>query len=118
MSPTSSRVQVTDLSIVPSYDESGLLPDNESLLTAYKLVSTLVQSKSAIAITTPGYGGVAEALFKSCLGNKLGVELVPEISADALFSPTYGAFIVELADGVSVDDVDGVCVAPSGRHHV
>ncbi|MBF0895283.1 MAG: phosphoribosylformylglycinamidine synthase, partial [Atopobium sp.] len=99
------------ISIVPSYDESGLLPDNESLLTAYKLVSTLVQSKSALAITTPGYGGVAEALFKSCLGNKLGVELVPEISADALFSPTYGAFIVELADGVSVDDVDGVCVA-------
>ena len=102
------------ISIVPSYDESGLLPDNESLLTAYKLVSTLVQSKSALAITTPGYGGVAEALFKSCLGNKLGVELVPEISADALFSPTYGAFIVELADGVSVDDVDGVCVAPLG----
>ena len=101
------------ISIVPSYDESGLLPDNESLLTAYKLVSTLVQSKSALAITTPGYG-VAEALFKSCLGNKLGVELVPEISADALFSPTYGAFIVELADGVSVDDVDGVCVAPLG----
>ena len=81
------------ISIVPSYDESGLLPDNESLLTAYKLVSTLVQSKSALAITTPGYGGVAEALFKSCLGNKLGVEL---------------------ADGVSVDDVDGVCVAPLG----
>ena len=102
------------ISIVPSYDESGLLPDNESLLTAYKLVSTLVQSKSALAITTPGYGGVAEALFKSCLGNKLGVELVPEISADALFSPTYGAFIVELADGVSVDDVDSVCVAPLG----
>ena len=102
------------ISIVPSYDESGLLPDNDSLLTAYKLVSTLVQSKSALAITTPGYGGVAEALFKSCLGNKLGVELVPEISADALFSPTYGAFIVELADGVSVDDVDGVCVAPLG----
>ncbi len=102
------------ISIVPSYDESGLLPDNDSLLTAYKLVSTLVQSKSALAITTPGYGGVAEALFKSCLGNKLGVELVPEISANALFSPTYGAFIVELADGVSVDDVDGVCVAPLG----
>ena len=102
------------ISIVPSYDESGLLPDNNSLLTAYKLVNTLVQSKSALAITTPGYGGVAEALFKSCLGNKLGVELVPEISADALFSPTYGAFIVELADGVSVDDVDGVCVAPLG----
>lgn len=102
------------ISIVPSYDKSGLLPDNQSLLTAYKLVNTLVQSKSALAITTPGYGGVAEALFKSCLGNKLGVELVPEISADALFSPTYGAFIVELADGVSVDDVDGVCVAPLG----
>ena len=100
--------------IAPTYDETGLLPEATSLKTVFELVTSLARSGAALAITTPGYGGDAEVLFKSCLGNGIGVELEPEYAADKLFSPAYGSFIVELKPGASLDDVDGITIAPLG----
>ena len=100
--------------IAPTYDDNGLLPEATSLKTVFELVTSLAHSGAALAITTPGYGGDAEALFKSCLGNGIGVELEPEYAADKLFSPAYGSFIVELKPGASLDDVDGITIAPLG----
>ncbi|WP_455039955.1 phosphoribosylformylglycinamidine synthase [Lancefieldella rimae] len=100
--------------IAPTYDDNGLLPEATSLKTVFELVTSLARSGAALAITTPGYGGSAEVLFKSCLGNGIGVSLEPEYAADKLFSPAYGSFIVELKPGASLDDVDGITVAPLG----
>ena len=100
--------------IAPTYDETGLLPEATSLKTVFELVTSLARSGAALAITTPGYGGSAEVLFKSCLGNGIGVELESEYAADKLFSPAYGSFIVELKPGASLDDVDGITIAPLG----
>lgn len=100
--------------ITPTYDDNGLLPEATSLKTVFELVTSLAHSGAALAITTPGYGGDAEVLFKSCLGNGIGVELEPEYAADKLFSPAYGSFIVELKPGASLDDVDGITIAPLG----
>ncbi|OFR20996.1 phosphoribosylformylglycinamidine synthase [Atopobium sp. HMSC064B08] len=100
--------------ITPTYDDNGLLPEATSLKTVFELVTSLARSGAALAITTPGYGGDAEVLFKSCLGNGIGVELEPEYAADKLFSPAYGSFIVELKPGASLDDVDGITIAPLG----
>lgn len=100
--------------ITPAYDDNGLLPEATSLKTVFELVTSLARSGAALAITTPGYGGSAEVLFKSCLGNGIGVSLEPEYAADKLFSPAYGSFIVELKPGASLDDVDGITVAPLG----
>ena len=100
--------------ITPAYDDNGLLPEATSLKTVFELVTSLARSGAALAITTPGYGGDAEVLFKSCLGNGIGVELEPEYAADKLFSPAYGSFIVELKPGASLDDVDGITIAPLG----
>lgn len=100
--------------IAPTYDDNGLLPEATSLKTVFELVTSLAHSGAALAITTPGYGGDAEVLFKSCLGNGIGVELELEYAADKLFSPAYGSFIVELKPGASLDDVDGITIAPLG----
>lgn len=100
--------------IAPTYDDNGLLPEATSLKTVFELVTSLARSGAALAITTPGYGGDAEALFKSCLGNGIGVTLEPEYAVDKLFSPAYGSFIVELKPGASLDDVDGITIAPLG----
>ena len=83
-------------------DPACLLPDAEAELAAFKMVEDLVASGAALSVSTPGYGGIAEALFKACLGNRIGLELVePEeggLEASELFAPSYGSFIVELAD--------------------
>ena len=100
--------------IAPTYDETGLLPEATSLKTVFELITSLAHSGAALAITTPGYGGDVEVLFKSCLGNSIGIALEPEYAADKLFSPAYGSFIVELKPGASLDDVDGIIIAPLG----
>ena len=83
-------------------DPACLLPDAEAQLAAFRMVEGLVASGAALSVSTPGYGGIAEALFKACLGNRIGLELVaPEeggLEASELFAPSYGSFIVELTD--------------------
>ena len=86
--------------IAPRYLADGLTPDRDALLEAFSLVEELTDPSHhiALAVSTPGYGGTAEALFKMTLGNRIGVALNDGIAANALFAPAYGSFIVELAD--------------------
>ena len=101
------------IAIVPTYKEDGITPEPQSLVAACNLVEELIENKQALAVSTPGYGGVAEALFKMCVGNGIGVALDAHYTQDALFAPSYGSFIVELADDAEVS-CDAVCVAPLG----
>ena len=73
-------------------------PNATGLLEAFGVIEKLVGDGAALAISTPGYGGEAETLFKMCVGNQLGVALVEDVPADSLFDPAYGSFLVELAD--------------------
>ena len=88
--------------IVPGYGEDGLLPEKEGLVEAMGLVEELVGSGAAEAVSTPGYGCLAESLFKMCVGNGLGLALEGGFDEEALFEPAYGSFVVELAQGAAV----------------
>ena len=83
------------------YDAADVAPAAEDELAAIAAVEGLIGSGSALAVSTPGYGCMAEALFKMCVGNSIGVAL-DDVDADALFTPAYGSFIVELADGAEL----------------
>ena len=84
--------------IAPRYLADGLTPDKDGLLAAMTMVEYLVDFHDAVAVSTPGYGATAEALFKMTLGNGIGVRLDPSIAIDDLFTPAYGSFLVELDD--------------------
>ncbi|WP_033492925.1 phosphoribosylformylglycinamidine synthase [Bifidobacterium biavatii] len=84
--------------IAPRYLADGITPDKDALLEAFSIVEELVDFHDALAVSTPGYGATAEALFKMTLGNRIGVSLNDSIAADDLFTPAYGSFIIELAD--------------------
>ena len=101
--------------VVPDYADDGLTPSAPALLSAFSLVETLVGQGSALAISTPGYGGAAEAAFKMCVGNRIGLELAPAFGSDALFCPSYGSFLVELADDAELPEIPaGVTVSLFG----
>ena len=103
------------LVIVPDYADDGLTPDPEAFLSTLSLVEGMVGRGEALAISTPGYGGAAEAAFKMCVGNQIGLEIAPAFGADALFCPSYGSFIVELADDAPVPGAPaGVTVSAFG----
>lgn len=75
----------------------GVTPDAAGLLEAIGLVERLIGEGSVLAVSTPGYGGTAEALFKMCVGNGIGVKMAGYVASGELFAPAYGSFLIELA---------------------
>ena len=79
------------------------MPAAEDQLAAFAAVEALIGDGAALAVSTPGYGCAAEALFKMCVGNGIGVEL-DDVAVASLFEPAYGSFIVELSDDVKLPE--------------
>lgn len=95
----------------PQYDENGL-PVTESLLQTFQTVTDLVRSKKAAAVYTPTYGGVAEAIFKMTMGNRIGFTFDASVDLSVLFAYHYGAFVVELTSDDEVGVLLGTTVSP------
>nr|MBE6545299.1 phosphoribosylformylglycinamidine synthase [Oscillospiraceae bacterium] len=79
------------------YDKDGL-PITKSLTKNFSIVTKLIREGKAISAYTPTYGGVAEAVYKMCVGNSIGFEYDGNISNSDLFGYSYGSFILELTD--------------------
>ena len=77
-------------------------PDVAGLMEGFAYVEGLMDAGAVLATSTPSYGGGAEALFKMCLGNQIGIALDEHVPVEHLFQPYYGAFFLELADGVEL----------------
>ena len=80
----------------PQYKDG--LPEIGSLLSIYKTVEQMIDEGKVLAAATPGYGGIAEALFKMCVGNHVGLQLSNSLDLNELFRPAYGTVILELLD--------------------
>ena len=103
------------IAIIPNYDADGITPLAKSLLAAYDVVEGLIGRGQALAVSTPGYGAVAESVFKMCVGNRIGIELEPAFTTEALFCPAYGSFIVEVSDDAQLPALEqGVTAALLG----
>lgn len=111
------------------YDEDSLIPDVEGMNATFDLMERLIGDGAVVAAATPGYGCTAEALFKMCVGNGIGLQLTGTEAADAdaqtsanacaradadicaaielddLFTLAYGSFVVELADDADVQAI-------------
>ncbi len=117
VSPEFKRAGSRVALIQPAYQMDDLLPETDSLLAAFGAVEKLVREGSALSVSTPGFGGLAEVLFKACLGNRIGFTVSDayyEADARDLFDHAYGCFIVELAEGAELPQVDGVTVVELG----
>ena len=83
--------------IRPEYDEENL-PKADSLLAVFDEVTKLMRDGKVLSCSTPAFGGVAEAVFKAAIGNRVGVSF-EGISIQELFGYAYGSFILEMKDG-------------------
>ena len=96
LSPEFKKANSSVVILKPQYKDG--LPEISSLLSIYKIVEQMIDEGKVLAAATPGYGGVAEALFKMCVGNHVGLNLSSRINPDKLLEPCYGAIILELLD--------------------
>jgi phosphoribosylformylglycinamidine synthase len=73
-------------------------PEIGSLISIYNTVEQMMHEGKVLAAATPGFGGLAEALFKMCVGNRIGLALNEDIDPETLFAPCYGAVLLELLE--------------------
>ncbi|MBQ4103007.1 MAG: phosphoribosylformylglycinamidine synthase [Clostridia bacterium] len=99
--------------LTPDYDENNL-PVTSSLISVYNKVAELVRAKKVLAAYTPTLGGIAEAILKMCLGNKLGFAFDSAITLNDVFKYNYGSFILEVTDDVTDGKVLGTTTDKCG----
>ena len=93
--------------VCPVYTASGL-PEAESLLQVFRLVERLTAEGKVLAAYTPGYGGVAEAVYKMGLGNGVGFSFADGTDLETVFGYRYGSFVLELKQDEDVGVLLGV----------
>ena len=87
--------------LAPDLDENGL-PVTESLVANFSILTSLMREGKVLAAYTVTLGGVAEAVIKMAMGNGFGFDFDGGVSLSDIFSYNYGAFVVELAEGVEL----------------
>ena len=113
VSPEFKKANSKVVLLTPDYDENGL-PVTASLVAIFNKVAELVRAKKVLAAYTPTLGGIAEAVLKMCLGNKLGFAFDSEITLNDVFKYNYGSFILEVTDDVTDGKVLGTTTDKCG----
>ncbi|MDR1755271.1 MAG: phosphoribosylformylglycinamidine synthase [Eubacterium sp.] len=103
ISPEFKRIGSKVCLLSPDYDKN-LLPDYTSVKQVFEKVEREIENGNAISAWTLTGGGVAEGLFKMCLGNNIGVNITADVN---LFDLCYGAFILETKNDVAGAELIG-----------
>ena len=103
VSPEFKKVGSPVVCIQPAYPAQGIIPTAAGMNDALALVEEFIGSKDVLSVSACGYGCDAEAIFKMCVGNGIGVHLDAISNADELFTPAYGSFVVELAEDMEIE---------------
>ncbi|NLN55540.1 MAG: phosphoribosylformylglycinamidine synthase [Clostridiales bacterium] len=79
----------------PEYGPKGL-PIPSSFMENCEKVESLIKNGMVYSAFTPVYGGIAEGVIKSCLGNNISFEYDDNTTLEDIFGYSYGSFVVEL----------------------
>ncbi len=77
--------------------------DFEDLKENYEIVHQLIKENKALSISSVKMGGIAEAITKATLGNKIGFQFEKD---EEYFKEYYGSFILEVEEGTNVEKAE------------
>lgn len=80
------------------------MPDFDALKANYDLVHQMILDKKILSAYAVGIGGIAEAVTKMSFGNRVGLKMDASLENGRLFTPDYGTLVLELAEGVMMED--------------
>ncbi|MDD4476181.1 MAG: phosphoribosylformylglycinamidine synthase [Eubacteriales bacterium] len=91
--------------------KKGNIYDRGQMLALYSKISDLIRTGKVISAYVPTFGGVAAAIFKMCIGNKIGFSFDNSTDFTELFTPKPCGFILELSEDVDIGTKLGVTTA-------
>ena len=94
----------------PFYKEDGVTPNFASLQSNYYIAEQMMEKGIVLSASAVGYGGIAEALFKMGLGNRVGFQMIADMTPEEMFEPAYGSLVLEIATGAPAGKLLGVTV--------
>ena len=95
ISPEFKAVGNDVIYIKPEFDEN-MLPDFNSVKKCFEKVEKLISDGKAVSVWAVSFGGIAEAVAKMSLGNKIGFKFTSDISEEDMFGAISGAFVIEI----------------------
>ena len=90
------KPESTVVLIRPIIDPETGCPNFFSLKANYKIVENMIEEGMVASACSVGYGGIAEALFKMGLGNRIGFKMRADMTTHQMFEPMYGSIILEM----------------------
>ncbi len=94
MSPEFKKANSSVVILKPQYKDG--MPESGSLLSIYKIVEQMIEEGMVASACAVGYGGIAEALFKMGLGNRIGFKMRADMPTHRMFEPMYGSIVLEM----------------------
>lgn len=91
----------------PLIDPENGCPDFASLKANYKIAEQMVEQGIVASASSVGYGGLAEALFKMGLGNRIGFRMTADMTTSQMFAPMYGALVLEMVSDTPAGELLG-----------
>ncbi|MEG0764274.1 MAG: phosphoribosylformylglycinamidine synthase, partial [Oscillospiraceae bacterium] len=102
----------------PQY-ENGL-PVAKSQVDVFNKVEKLIKDKKVLSAYTLGIGGIAQAICKMSMGNRVGVRLNDNVTDEMMYGYGYGSFILELAEseniGIVIGETSGKYIIENGNN--
>ena len=90
------KPESTVVLVRPILDPETGCPNFSSLKANYKMVEQMMEEGMVAAACSVGFGGLAEALFKMGLGNRIGFKMRADMPTHRMFEPMYGSIVLEM----------------------
>ena len=105
------KPESTVVLIRPIIDPETGCPNFFSLKANYKKVEQMMEDGMVAAASSVGYGGLAEALFKMGLGNRIGFKMMNNMATHDMFKPMYGSIVLEMVSDAPAGELLGETTA-------
>jgi phosphoribosylformylglycinamidine synthase len=89
--------------LLPVHRDNAEMPDFTRLNKMYSVVHNAISKGSVVAAHAVRNGGVAEAIGKMSLGNRIGFAFAGSFDTSRLFLPDIGSIVIEMRDDAAVE---------------
>ena len=91
-----SKVCILKTKITDEY-----LPDFDDLKENYEIIHKLINEGKVFSVSSIRQHGIADVIFKMCVGNNIGFEFTNDIN---IWNPMFGSFVIELKEDSNISN--------------